>query len=39
MCKIYASNFTNGAIDATLEDFDDLAEKSEISYKEAAQVG
>jgi len=39
MGKVYISNFGNGTIKAILKDFDDLAEESDISYKDTTKVG
>ena len=39
MGKVYVSNFRNGTIKAMLKDFDDLAEESDISYKDTTKVG
>jgi hypothetical protein len=38
MCKIYTPNFRNGATKATVEDFYNLAEESEIIYEKATEV-
>jgi hypothetical protein len=39
VCKIYAPNFRNAAIEATFQYLNDLLEESNIRYKEAAKIG